>query len=481
MRQRFKTSEYKNIGHLTRSIKLRLMFALDVVMVLIPFLFIALFFYEGRMDRDFSLRVNWLFILLFVVVYVICAIAYQVFQIQIVRIQELVYSQILSLVVTDFVMFIIIWLVNMRFPNVIPMLIAFAVQCALAVLWAFVAHKWYFHSFRPAKTLIIYDHMASQVNELLKKEGMDIRFKVVGVEHVSKFQNGDMSRLEGIDAVFLSGVHSHERNQLLKYCTFRDINAYVIPRVGDVILTGAQKIYMLNLPILKVSRYNPAHEYLFIKRFFDIVLSAIAIGIASPVMLVLAIIIKRTDGGPVLYRQVRLTRYRREFEMLKFRSMIPDAEKDGVARLSTGENDKRVTKVGRFMRRYRLDELPQLFNIIKGDMSLVGPRPERPEIAKVYESRLPEFALRLQVRAGLTGIAQVYGRYNTEPYDKLLLDLTYISKPGLAQDVKVMLATIKTLFIKDSTRGVDAGQVTADISDINEYFRKNEDIKDAED
>ena len=238
---------------------------------------------------------------------------------------------------------------------------------------------------------------------------------------------------------------------------------------------------MLNLPILKVSRYNPAHEYLFIKRFFDIVLSAIAIGIASPVMLVLAIIIKRTDGGPVLYRQVRLTRYRREFEMLKFRSMIPDAEKDGVARLSTGDNDKRVTKVGRFMRRYRLDELPQLFNIIKGDMSLVGPRPERPEIAKVYESRLPEFALRLQVRAGLTGIAQVYGRYNTEPYDKLLLDLTYISKPGLAQDVKVMLATIKTLFIKDSTRGVDAGQVTADISDINEYFRKNEDIKDAED
>lgn len=480
MRQSFRTSEHKNIGSLTNSAMLRLMFALDVVMVLIPFLIIARFFYEDRMYGEMNFRGNWLVILLFAVIYIICAIAYQVFQIQIVRIQELVYSQILSLMVTDIVMFVIIWLVNLRFPNIIPMLVAFAIQCGLAVLWAFIAHKWYFYRFKPAKTLIIYDHRVGQVDELLRQEGLDIRFKIAGVEHISKFQSGDMSRLDRMDAVFLSGVHSHDRNQILKYCTFRNINAYVIPRVGDVILTGAQKIYMLNLPILKVSRYNPAHEYLFIKRFFDIIFSAIGIGICSPLMLVLAIIIKKTDGGPVLYRQVRLTRYRKQFEMLKFRSMIPDAEKDGVARLSAGESDKRVTGVGRFMRRYRMDEIPQLFNVIRGDMSLVGPRPERPEIAQVYESKLPEFALRLQVRAGLTGIAQVYGRYNTEPYDKLLLDLTYISKPSFSQDIKIMLATIKTLFIKESTEGVKPGQVTADISDINEYFNKNRDLKDVE-
>ena len=159
--------------------------------------------------------------------------------------------------------------------------------------------------------------------------------------------------------------------------------------------------------------------------------------------------------------------------MLKFRSMIPDAEKDGIARLSTGDNDKRVTKVGRFMRRYRLDELPQLFNIIKGGMSLVGPRPERPEIAKVYESRLPEFALRLQVRAGLTGIAQVYGRYNTEPYDKLLMDLMYISKPGIIQDLKIMFATIKILFVSESTEGIAEGQTTAQVSDVLKRGRFN--------
>ena len=217
-----------------------------------------------------------------------------------------------------------------------------------------------------------------------------------------------------------------------------------------------------------------------LKRLFDILLSLTALVILSPVMILCALWIKFDSQGPVIFKQDRLTKNGRVFKMFKFRSMVQNAEKTGAG-LFNYENDPRVTRSGHFLREHSLDELPQLINIIKGDMSLVGPRPERPEIAKVYESRLPEFALRLQVRAGLTGIAQVYGRYNTEPYDKLLLDLTYISKPGLAQDVKVMLATIKTLFIKDSTRGVDAGQVTADISDINEYFRKNEDIKDAED
>lgn len=138
-----------------------------------------------------------------------------------------------------------------------------------------------------------------------------------------------------------------------------------------------------------------------------------------------------------------------------------DAEKDGVARLSTGEKDDRITRVGRFIRACRMDELPQLFNILRGDMSIVGPRPERPEIAEQYEKELPEFRLRLQCKCGLTGLAQYAGKYNSTPYDKLLMDLMYIAKPSLAEDFRICLATVKILFMKESTEGVEEGSMTA--------------------
>ena len=166
------------------------------------------------------------------------------------------------------------------------------------------------------------------------------------------------------------------------------------------------------------------------------------------------------DHGPVFYRQVRLTKNGREFKILKFRSMTVNAEKDGIARLA-GKNDSRITKVGRFIRACRIDELPQLFNILMGDMSIVGPRPERPEIAKQYEETLPEFSLRLQVKAGLTGLAQVYGRYNTEPYYKLQMDLLYINEMSMLKDLQLILATIQILFMKESTQGIAQGQETA--------------------
>jgi lipopolysaccharide/colanic/teichoic acid biosynthesis glycosyltransferase len=217
---------------------------------------------------------------------------------------------------------------------------------------------------------------------------------------------------------------------------------------------------MFHLPVLRVNRYSPLFEYLFLKRFFDIVLSLIAIVILSPFMIVTALAIK-SDGGPALYKQVRLTKDRKEFNVLKFRSMRIDAEKDGVARLSSGDDDPRITKVGKIIRKIRFDELPQLFNILLGDMSIVGPRPERPEIAELYEKEMPEFALRLQAKAGLTGYAQVYGKYNTTPYDKLQMDLMYIAHPSLIEDLRICFATVKILFMTESTEGVSEGQITA--------------------
>ena len=151
--------------------------------------------------------------------------------------------------------------------------------------------------------------------------------------------------------------------------------------------------------------------------------------------------------------------------------MRVDAEKDGVARLSTGENDSRITPVGKIIRACRVDELPQLFNILKGDLSIVGPRPERPEIASQYCEEMPEFALRLQAKAGLTGYAQVYGKYNTTPYDKLTMDLMYIAHPSIVEDLKIMLATVKILFLPESTEGIAEGQTTASGMDLGKYSK----------
>lgn len=214
-------------------------------------------------------------------------------------------------------------------------------------------------------------------------------------------------------------------------------------------------------PVLFLRRKVLAADYALLKRAFDVVVSAAALLILSPVMLVTSLAIHFYDGGPAFYKQVRLTQDGREFKIFKFRSMRVDAEKDGVARLSTGDNDDRITPVGRFVRKVRLDELPQLLNILRGDMSIVGPRPERPEIARqIYES-LPEFRLRLQVKAGLTGYAQIYGRYNTGPYEKLMFDLLYISDMGPITDLMLMFATVSILFMSESTAGVAVGQTTA--------------------
>ena len=162
-----------------------------------------------------------------------------------------------------------------------------------------------------------------------------------------------------------------------------------------------------------------------------------------------------------MYKQKRLTKNGKEFYVLKFRSMRQDAEKDGVARLSTGDADPRITPVGRVIRKLRIDELPQLFNILGGSMSIVGPRPERPEIAAQYAEELPEFNLRLQAKAGLTGYAQVYGKYNTTPYNKLQMDLMYIAHPSFFEDLRIIFATVKILFLPESTEGVAEGMETA--------------------
>ena len=398
-------------------------------------------------------------IALFMLVYFLFARIYNAFLVSVNRISEMVYSQVLAAMATDGISYLVIALLVKGFPNLIPGIMAIGGQILLSFIWCYLSHQWYFRCFPPQKTMIIYD-VREGLENLIDQYEMERKFEIKEILQVQIVLE-NLKKLNNIETVFLSGIHSHERNIILKYCIEHNIQVYVIPRVGDVLMSGAEQVHLFHLPMLHTGRYNPNPEYLFLKRLADLLIAGSATILLSPIMIITAISIKIYDRGPVFYKQIRLTKDGKEFGVLKFRSMKVDAEKDGVARLSSGENDPRITPVGRIIRKCRIDELPQLLNIIKGDMAIVGPRPERPSIAAEYEKNMPEFHLRLQAKAGLTGYAQVYGKYNTTPYDKLLMDLMYISHPSLLDDLFIMFATVKILFMPESTEGVEEGQITA--------------------
>ena len=232
-----------------------------------------------------------------------------------------------------------------------------------------------------------------------------------------------------------------------------------MPKISDIMITSASNVELFDTSLLLMRNQGIAADEEFIKRAFDIVASLLALIILSPIMLIIAIAIKLYDGGPVIFTQERLTKDGKVFKIRKFRSMREEKEKKGYC--LTRKDDNRVTPVGKSIRALHLDELPQLINILVGDMSFVGPRPECPKLAKEYSEVVPEFNFRLKVKAGLTGYAQVFGKYNTTPLDKLKLDLTYIEKYNLLLDLKIILLTIKILFQKENTEGIDAWQTTA--------------------
>jgi exopolysaccharide biosynthesis polyprenyl glycosylphosphotransferase len=237
------------------------------------------------------------------------------------------------------------------------------------------------------------------------------------------------------------------------------IRCYLSPKISDIILTGSERIHLFDTPLLLSRNMGLTVDQRVTKRVLDLVVSSVGVIVSSPLVLLIAILIKAYDRGPVFYTQDRLTVNGKPFKIYKFRSMKVDSEKYG-ARLAS-KHDDRITPVGKVLRNLHLDELPQLYNVFKGDMSLVGPRPERESIMKVYETEIPEFCYRLKVKAGLTGYAQVYGKYNTTPYDKLKLDLYYIENYSFFLDIKLILMTIKIFFQKEVSEGVDDQQVNA--------------------
>jgi lipopolysaccharide/colanic/teichoic acid biosynthesis glycosyltransferase len=261
------------------------------------------------------------------------------------------------------------------------------------------------------------------------------------------------------EAVIICDVPSNLRNQILKFTYDKSIRTYITPKISDVILRGSEEIHLFDTPLLLSRNLGLSFEQRVIKRAMDLVMALICFVIASPFMLVTALAIKLYDRGPVLYSQERLTLDGKIFKVYKFRSMKVRGSDEEYQ--MTRKDDDRVTPVGNIIRNIHFDEIPRIFNILKGDMSFVGPRPETPEIAAQYTEIVPEFDFRLKVKGGLTGLAQVYGKYNTNPYDKLKLDLEYINNYSFWRDIKLILLTFKILFEKENTEGLEAWQNTA--------------------
>ena len=442
---------------------LRLIKLINILCMVIAFAAAWFMYYESRLYSPFFFWGDVTVVALFAVVYFYFCKTYDAFLISHYRIFDVIASQTLSLLFTDIVMYAITFLLYKRLPNPLPLLLCFADQVSIAIIWTCISQAVYFRWFPAKKSIIVYDSRRG-MQDLIEEYGLAKKFDVKRTASVEECLS-DLTMIDDMEVVFLSGIHSHDRNFILKYCLYEKKQVYVIPRLGDVIMSSAKQMHMFHLPIMRVQRYNPRPGYLFLKRTFDIIASLIGLIVLSPIFLITAIAIKATDKGPVFYKQERLTKNGKRFMIHKFRSMRVDAEKDGVARLSSGDNDNRITPVGRFIRKCRIDELPQLIDILSGNLSVVGPRPERPEIAEEYMKDIPEFQLRLQAKAGLTGYAQVYGKYNTTPYDKLQMDLMYIAHPSFAEDIRICFATFKILFTSESTEGVAAGQTTALNSD----------------
>jgi len=248
--------------------------------------------------------------------------------------------------------------------------------------------------------------------------------------------------------------------KLLEFCFLHNKRTYILPTFSGVLLNTAGISWISNTPMFLPKSPVPDLGPRLIKRGMDIFISLLTIVLLSWLMLLTWVIVFLYDRNPAIYKQVRVTRGGKKFTIYKFRSMRPDAEDDGVPRL-TSKDDDRITPFGRFIRRTRIDELPQLVNVLSGAMSLVGPRPERPEIAKQYEEMYPNFSLRTKVKAGITGFAQIYGRYNTAPDEKLLLDIMYIETFSIWQDVKLLLQTLKVVFLSSGTEGIQNDSTTA--------------------
>lgn len=414
---------------------------------------------------------NWALIVLYALLVVLISKLFSAFRVGYQRVLDVILGQIFSVLLVNAVAYLQLALIGRwKFlTHIEPMIRVTLINLAAVLIWVVVMRVIYAHVYPPRQILLIYDAISP---DALKKKlsSRKDKYIIAGSMMLSEGIDKIKQEIPKYEAVMIGDIPAHDRNIFVKYCFEINMRCYCLPKISDIMIMSSEKIHMFDTPLLLFRNSGLTIEMQVIKRVFDLVCSILMLIVLSPLMLVIALLIKLYDGGPVFYRQDRLTKDGKVFQVYKFRSMRVDSEKQG-ARLAM-KGDSRVTPIGKVLRNIHFDELPQLFNIIQGDMSLVGPRPERPEIAAEYCKDIPEFNYRLKVKAGLTGYAQVYGKYNTTPYDKLKLDLTYIENYSFFLDLQLIATTVKILFQKENTEGVESWQVTAAAGSKEEKERK---------
>lgn len=379
--------------------------------------------------------------------------AFQALKIGYYTISNLLISRTIAYVGTHIMMIIQIILVVGQVDYIgsiiTEMLKVLLLTSAIAIVYTILTTKLYNKLIPPYRMLMIYGDYENNLKEKIDRRAD----KYIVEEEIHISDDGDVikEKILKYDAVVINDIPTEKRKDILKFCFEKGIRVYFVPKISDIFVKGSTELKLFDTPMFLCRNIQLTLEQRFVKRTMDIVMSALLLIVASPFMLIAWIAIKLEDGGPAFFMQERCTLGGKTFKVYKFRSMRVDAEKNG-AQLAK-ENDSRITKVGAFIRKTRIDELPQLFNILKGDMSFVGPRPERPEFVEEYSKTVPEFAYRMKVKAGLTGYAQVYGKYNTTFLDKLKMDLLYIEKYSVLLDIQIILTTIKVVFMKESTEG----------------------------
>lgn len=406
--------------------------------------------------NPFQNKGNWMIAGVYLVELVLLLKVYGGFRVGHLKKGNVILSQCLALTVCNVIMAVQIILIvgDMHLIRLImtSMVLMMVVDLLMAVLLTNIFDALLRKIYPPKDILLVYG--------VYSPEKMISKFanrpeKYIVREAVSA--NIDLDELKAkvleYSYVMLYDINSARRNALVKYCYMHNIEVYMTSKISDTIIRSAGNVLLFDTPLLHMFNRDMTFGQKFFKRCLDLVIAVPMFIVAAPVMLVVAIAIKAYDGGPALYKQERCTLNGRKFMIYKFRSMIVNAEGDGKARLASA-NDSRITPIGNFIRKTRLDELPQLINILKGEMSIVGPRPERPEIIEKYEKNIPEFSCRLKVKGGLTGYAQIYGKYNTTPYDKLKMDMMYIQNYTFWLDIQLILMTLKIMFMKESTEGV---------------------------
>ena len=413
-------------------------------------------YYNDIAYHTYLLRGNIMSILIFYVIYIWLAKLYRAFSIASSTVEETVLSQFISFGIADLVLYITAVLLYRDYVNIWPG--AFIVACQLigSTLIVWRSKKYMMGHIQPSSVLLVCGNVDEEqkahfIRQLEAKLPHLFRLdSMLTEDQIDDFE----ARIEDVGTVMLMGVSTENRNRLVHLCLAHRKEFFFVPDFVDIICRGCLIKNFVDTPLLRYDYNYDRYRNLVVKRVFDIVLSAILLVVLSPVFLISAIAIKLEDRGPVFFFQDRVTRDGRVFRIIKFRSMIVDAEAMGAQPAT--QNDPRITKVGAIMRKYRIDEMPQLINILLGHMSFVGPRPERTLHERLYEEHLPEFKFRLRVKGGLTGYAQVYGKYNTSPEDKLKLDMLYIENQSLVLDFKLILLTIKIMFKPESTEGFDS-------------------------